>query len=475
MTHSILPIAPEVEVIEKAFAALQVRAQQQRALSAKERIARLDRLYAEVWKRRDDLKSAMWNDFRKPPEEVDLTEIFVIKSEIKAVKRGLRNWMRPKRVPGGLALVGSASWVRPEAKGVALIISPWNYPMQLVFRPLVAAIAAGCTAMIKPSELTGETAQVVAEIVSEAFDPSEVAVVQGGVETSTHLLSLPFNHMYFTGSPAVGKIVMKAASQHPCSVTLELGGKSPVIVDDMKSLKDAAQKIAWAKLSNAGQICVAPDYVFVPAHREREFVEAVKQAMVEMYPGEASENKDFQRIVAPHHAERIAKLVDDAVARGATYALSGTPDTDACLVPPTVLTNIPPDAAILEEEIFGPVLPIVTYTSFEEVEEFINARPTPLALYIFSKRKRFVDRVLSEIQSGGACINNCVIHVSSNHLPFGGLGNSGIGSGHGKYGFDEFTHMRGVYEQRFDGAGSLLMPPYTGWKTKLIDRLLRWL
>ena len=475
MTHSILPIAPEVEVIEKAFAALQARAPHQRSLTAKERTARLDRLYAEVWKRRDDLKRAMWNDFRKPPEEVDLTEIFVIKSEIKAVKRGLRNWMRPQRVPGGLALVGSASWVRPEAKGVALIISPWNYPMQLVFRPLVAAIAAGCTAMIKPSELTGETAQVVAEIVSEAFDPSEVAVVQGGVETSTHLLSLPFNHMYFTGSPAVGKIVMKAASQHPCSVTLELGGKSPVIVDDMKSLKDAAQKIAWAKLSNAGQICVAPDYVFVPAHREREFVDSIKQAMVDMYPGEAAENKDFQRIVAPHHAKRIAQLVDDAIARGAKHVLAGTPDTDACFMPPTVLTNIHPDATILEEEIFGPVLPIVTYTSFEEVEQFVNARPTPLALYIFSKRKRFVDRVLSEIQSGGACINNCVIHVSSNHLPFGGLGNSGIGSGHGKYGFAEFTHMRGVYEQRFDGAGALLMPPYTAWKTKLIDRLLRWL
>lgn len=475
MTHSVLPIAPELEVIEKAFSALKSRSPQQRALTARERIARLDALYAEIWKRRADLKQAMWNDFRKPPEEVDLTEIFVIKSEIKAVKRGLRNWMRPKRVPGGLALVGSASWVRPEAKGVALIISPWNYPMQLVFRPLVAAIAAGCTALIKPSELTGETAQVVAEIVSAAFDENEVAVVQGGVETSTHLLNLPFNHIYFTGSPAVGKIVMKAAAQHPCSVTLELGGKSPVIVDDMKSLKDAAQKIAWAKLSNAGQICVAPDYVFVPAHRKEDFVRAVKQAMLDMYPGDIEGNKDFQRIVAPHHAERISKLVDDAIARGAKQELGGPSAAGKCLVPPTILTGIDPDAAVLEEEIFGPVLPIVTYESFEEVERFVNARPTPLALYIFSKRKRFVDRVLSQIQSGGACINNCVIHVSSNHLPFGGLGNSGIGSGHGKYGFDEFTHMRGVYEQRFDGAGALLMPPYTAWKTKLIDRLLRWL
>ena len=359
MTHSVLPIAPEVEVIEKTFAALKSRVPQQRVLTAKERIARLDALYNEVWRRRDDLKKAMWNDFRKPPEEVDLTEIFVVKSEIKAVKRGLRKWMRPKRVSNGLAHFGSASWVRPEAKGVALIISPWNYPMQLVFRPLIAAIAAGCTAMVKPSELTGETAQLVAEIVSAAFNPDEVAVVQGGVETATHLLNLPFNHIYFTGSPAVGKIVMKAASQHPCSVTLELGGKSPVIVDDLKSMRDVAKKVAWAKLSNAGQICVAPDYVLVPAHREADFVAAVKEAMVEMYPGEASANKDYQRIVATHHAERISKLVDDAIARGAKCVMGGEVDAQGCYVAPTVLTDIDPNAEILEEEIFGPVLPII--------------------------------------------------------------------------------------------------------------------
>ena len=475
MTHSVLPIAPEAEVIEKTFAQLKARAPHQRALTAKQRIARLDALYDEVWKRRDDLKRAMWNDFRKPSEEVDLTEIFVVKSEIKAVKRSLRKWMRPKRLPSGLAHVGSASWVCPEAKGVALIISPWNYPMQLVFRPLIAALAAGCTAMIKPSELTGETAQLVAEIVSVAFNPDEVAVVQGGVETATHMLNLPFNHIYFTGSPAVGKIVMEAAAQHPCSVTLELGGKSPVIIDDMKSMRDVAKKVAWAKLSNAGQICVAPDYVFVPANREADFVTAIKQEMVDMYPGEASANKDYQRIVAPHHAERISKLVDDATARGAKCVMGGDVDLDSCFVPPTVLTNIDPNAEILEDEIFGPVLPIIPYASLDEAIRFVNDRPTPLALYVFSKRKRFVDSVLSQIQSGGVSINNCVIHVSSNHLPFGGLGNSGIGSGHGKYGYMEFTHFRGVYEQWFDGAGALLMPPYTPWKTKLIDRLLRWL
>jgi len=300
-------------------------------------------------------------------------------------------------------------------------------------------------------------------------------LVQGGPETATHLLNLPFNHIYFTGSPGVGKIVMRAAAQHPCSVTLELGGKSPVIVDDMKSLKSTAKKIAWAKLSNAGQICVAPDYVFVPAHREAEFVEELKLAMLELYPGDTIENKDYQRIAAPHHAERIHRLVEDAVARGAEVVQGGQADVEGCFVAPTIVRNVESGADILEEEIFGPVLPIVTYTSLDEVVNFVNARPTPLALYIYSNRKSFVSESLNRMQSGGASINNCVIHVSSNHLPFGGLGNSGIGSGHGEHGFKEFTHFRGVYEQRFDGAGALLMPPYTAWKTKLVDRLLRWL
>ena len=475
MTHRVLPQSPAKEIIEQSFLALRQRAPRQRQLTARERIQRLDALYDEVWRRRDDLKAAMWADFRKPPEEVDLTEIFVIKSEIKEVKKRLKSWMKPRRVPGGLALLGSVSWVKPEAKGVALIIAPWNYPMQLMFRPLVAAVAAGCTVMLKPSEVTAHTAQVIDEIVSVVFDENEVTLIQGGAETATELLEMPFNHIYFTGSPAVGKIVMKAAAQHPCSVTLELGGKSPVIVDDLKSLKSAAQKIVWAKLSNAGQICVAPDYVFVPAHREQDLIDALKTAMLELYPGNVAENKDYQRIAAPRHADRINQLVEDALRRGAKLVHGGQTDVEGCLVEPTILAELADNSEVMQDEIFGPVLPIVPYTHFDEVVEAVNARPTPLALYIYSKRKAFVNEALERMQSGGASINNCVIHVSSNHLPFGGLGNSGIGSGHGEHGFKEFTHFRGVYEQRFDGAGAWLMPPYTPWKTKLIDRLLRWL
>lgn len=475
MSEAILPLSPSVDLMNDAFDALRHRSKEQRLLGANERIKRLDALYAEVWRRRDDLKTAMWEDFRKPGEEVDLTEIFVVKSEVKAVKKALRKWMKPRRVSGGLAHVGSASWIRYEAKGVALIIAPWNYPMQLVFRPLIAAIAAGCTAMLKPSELTGKTAMLVAEIVAAVFPANEVSVVQGGVAAASHLLSLPFNHIYFTGSPEVGKIVMRAAAEHPCSVTLELGGKSPVIVDESAPLKATAKKIAWAKLSNAGQICVAPDYIFVPRAMETEFAEAVKNAMTELYPGIVADNPDYQRIVKDVHAERLLELIDDAVSKGATVAHGGQSDAEACLVHPTILSDLSPDSKIMEEEVFGPVLPIIPYDDVEEAVKAINSRPIPLALYIYSKRSRFVSHLLNSIQSGGASINNSVIHVSSNHLPFGGQGNSGIGSGHGEYGFREFTHMRGVYEQRVDGAASLLMPPYTAWKTKLIDRLLRWL
>ena len=475
MPQPILPFEPSIVQMNDAFDSLKARTPAQRRSSAKERIRRLDALYAEIWSRRDDLKEAMWDDFKKPAEEVDLTEIFVVKSEIKAVKKRLRRWMKPERVPGGLAMLGSASWVRFEAKGVALIIAPWNYPMQLVFRPMVAAIAAGCTILLKPSELTGATAKVVAEIVAAVFPENEAVVVRGGVETVTHLLSLPFNHIYFTGSPTVGKIVMRAAAQHPCSVTLELGGKAPVILDESTPLKETAKKIAWAKLANAGQICVAPDYVLVPRRLESAFILAVREAMDILYPGTIEDNPDYQRIVQDQHAKRLLALVDDAVERGATLAHGGGGDVSENLVCPAILSDLPADARIMEEEVFGPILPVIPYDDVEEVVSFVNARPTPLALYIYSKRNRFINDVLDRIQSGGVSINNSVIHVASNHLPFGGLGNSGIGSGQGKHGFNEFTHMRGVYEQRMQGAGSFLMPPYTPWKTKVIDRLLRWL
>jgi aldehyde dehydrogenase (NAD+) len=475
MSQEMTDFHSSVSLNHQLFERLNARASLQRKLSVKERIKRLDALYEEIWRRRDDLKQAMWADFQKPPQEVDLTEIFVLKQEIKAIKKGLKRWMRPQRVPGRLSLIGSSSWIRPEAKGVALIIAPWNYPMQLLFRPLVSALAAGCTVMLKPSEYTVNTAQVVAEIVAEVFDACEVSLVQGGVDTATELLTLPFNHMFFTGSPEVGKVVMSAAAKIPCSVTLELGGKSPVIIDKSADIKATAKRIAWAKLSNAGQICVAPDYILVHESKRDELVEALKQAMDTLYPNAASKSRDYQRIVHPRHAERIQALIVDAKERGAKVVKGGQVDVQACEVAPTLLVDVPGDSHVLQEEIFGPILPILTWNEPDEAIAFILARPTPLALYLYGSRRRLTARFVDEIPSGGVSINNSVIHVSSTDLPFGGLGSSGIGSSNGEFGFREFTHFRGMYAQRWSGLGPLLMPPYTSKKTRLVDFALRWL
>ena len=457
------------------FQRLRAQVPQQRLTTARERIALLDALYSEVWRRREDLHAAMYADFRKPAEEVDLTEIFVLKSEIAYVKRRLKGWMRSKRVGGGLAMVGSAAWVKPESKGVVLIMAPWNYPMQLLFRPLVSALAAGCTAMLKPSEMTPKTAQVLQEIVEAAFDPSVVQLVQGGADVAQALLALPFNHVYFTGSPAVGRLVMAAAAQHPCSVTLELGGKSPAIVDASADLQVVARRLAWGKCVNAGQICVSPDYALVSADRRDAFVQALRDAMIAQYGPDPATAPDYQRIVNPRHAARIAGLIQDAVDRGARIAHGGATDADQAFIAPTILVDVPRDAAILTEEIFGPVLPVLTYTSEEEIVAEVESRPTPLSLYLYSNNRKRIRRLLNRLQSGGAAINQSVVHVGHRALPFGGHGNSGIGAGHGHFGFIEFTHQRGVYQQILPSAAEALAPPYTPFKRKLINAVLRWL
>lgn len=476
MTMTVPTAADSCSVAEltAAFDRLQARRTAQRALSAKARIRRLESLYREVLKRRSDIQAAMHADFQKPPEEVDLTEIYVLKSELKAIRRGLRGWMREKKVPGGLAMVGSASWIRPEAKGVALIIAPWNYPLQLLFRPLMSAVAAGCPALLKPSELTPHVSAICAEIVQAVFPPEEVFCVQGGVQIAQHLLGLPFDHIYFTGSPAVGKKVMAAAAAHPCSVTLELGGKSPVIVDETADAAVAARRLVWAKLLNAGQICVAPDYVFVHAAQRDAFLSALQSAIPREYGADPSASPDYQRIVNQRHTERIGGLIDDALAGGARALVGGEVRPDQCYVAPTVLLDVAPSAQILEEEIFGPVLPVLVYDDIETVMQAIESRPTPLALYIYSKSRRNISAISARLQSGGVSINNSVVHVSSTSLPFGGLGNSGVGVGHGEFGFREFTHFRGMYQQLIPGAAELLTPPYRDFKRRIIAFVLRW-
>ena len=463
-----------MEQVHAVYERLRAGAERLRATSARERIQRLDALYAELLRRREDLQAAVYADFRKPAVEFDITELYVIKAEIRTVKRRLAEWMRERPVAGSLATFGARTWVRPEPKGATLILAPWNYPVQLALRPLVSAIAAGCSAAIKPSELTPRTAQVLTEIIEAACAPDEVVCLPGGVEVAQALLAQPWNHIYFTGSPAVGKLVMAAAARIPCSVTLELGGKSPVFVLPDARISEVAETLAWAKTANAGQICVAPDYVLVHSSQRDALVDAVAAAIARLYP-DGTQSPDYQNIVAPHHATRLRSAIDEAVAGGARLAYTAPGgETGPCSVAPTVLTDLPPGCSLLEEEIFGPVLPVVTYTDLDEAVAFVRARPIPLALYIFGRSRRSIRSILSRVPSGNASINAAVVHVSSTSLPFGGLGPSGIGSGHGRYGFDEFTHSRGMYQQVLPGAAGLLRPPYTPARRKLADFLLRW-
>jgi len=352
--------------------------------TARERKEKLKRLQKTILSRKQEIRDALYADFRKHPSEVDLTEIFPVTSEIKHTARHLSKWMRPRRVKTPLALFGTSSYIHYEPKGLALIIAPWNFPINLTFGPLVSAIAAGNCVMIKPSEHTPHASAVTKSIIEEVFDESEVAVIEGGIEASTSLLALPFNHIFFTGAPAIGKIVMEAASKHLASVTLELGGKSPTIVDETASVDAAARRIAWAKFTNNGQICIAPDYLFVHESKKDEFLQKFKENIEASYGLDARRSESYARIVNHRHYQRLSAYIEDAKQKGATVAYGGGTEGSEDYIEPTVLTDVDPSSAVMTEEIFGPVLPVYTYKSLDEPIAVINAKEKPLALYIYS-------------------------------------------------------------------------------------------
>ncbi|NBC08849.1 MAG: aldehyde dehydrogenase family protein [Bacteroidetes bacterium] len=443
--------------------------------TAAERIAKLKQLREAILQRREAIQEAMYADFKKPAAEVDLTEIYAITTEIKHTSRHLRRWMARHKVGTPLPFLGSRSWVHYEPKGVCLIISPWNFPMQLALGPLVSAIAAGNTAIVKPSEHTPHTSAVVREIVEAVFLPEEVSVVEGAVETATALLELPFNHIFFTGAPAIGKIVMKAAAKNLASVTLELGGKSPTIVDETADLKTAVRRIAWGKFLNSGQICIAPDYLFVHESRKEEFVQLMAGQLRALYGEDVAASDAYNRMVNNRHFERVQAYLEDATAKGATVEIGGKLEATEDYIEPTVVSNVPDDAQLMQEEIFGPVLPIRTFRDVQETIDFINAKEKPLALYIYSKRKRNIQRIIQDTRAGGTCINNNDIHFMQPNLPFGGSNNSGIGKSHGWYGFEAFSNARAIYQQHLPGSLEILMPPYTKLKQRIIDFTIKWL
>lgn len=454
----------------------QVNQQQGAASSARERIAKLKRLKEAVLHFRSDLEQALWADFRKPAVEVSLTEIYPVLSEIRFSIRNLKRWMSPQAVPTPVSLLGARSYIQYQPKGVVLIISPWNFPANLALVPLVSAIAAGNSAIIKPSEHTPHTSAVLTKIVSRAFDAQDAAVVEGGVETAQTLLELPFNHIFFTGAPAIGKLVMAAAAKHLASVTLELGGKSPTIIDETADLGSAAARIAMVKFANCGQICIAPDYVFVHESRLDAFLVELEKAQQKYYGRDALQSDDYARVVNPRHFQRLKGYLDDAIGRGAKVAFGGQTAAGENFIAPTAMTGVPLDAQLMTEEIFGPLLPVYPYRDLQEPLQLINAREKPLALYIYSKSRRNIEAILAQTRAGGTCINHSGVHYYNPHLPFGGDNNSGIGKSHGWFGFEAFSNARAILKQVLPWSAADLIPaPYTRWRKVIADVMVRWL
>lgn len=447
-----------------------------RTRTVRARRRQLIRLREAVLDHRETIRAALWADFRKPALEVDLTEIAPVVTEAGYVARHLAAWMRPKRVGTAPTHIGTRAEIRYEPKGVVLILSPWNYPFTLTLAPLVTAVAAGNCVMIKPSELAPNSARVIRRIVEEVFEPEEVAVFEGDHTVAETLLTLPFDHIFFTGSPRVGRLVMEAAARHLASVTLELGGKSPAVVDETADVAQAAAKIAWGKFTNAGQTCIAPDYILVHRQLHDALVEALREQLETFYGPDAeawAQSESYARIVNDHHFARLRLLYEDALAKGAREAIGGPWRAAERFIPPTVLTHVPDEAAIMQEEIFGPLLPIQIFDDLDEALQAINRRPKPLALYVFAQEARRVEYVLTHTSAGGGCVNDTLLHFNHPDLPFGGIGLSGLGKAYRYHGFLAFSNARPVVYRRFEvPLLRQLYPPYSERARRLIDRLL---
>ncbi|MES2732072.1 MAG: aldehyde dehydrogenase family protein [Bacteroidota bacterium] len=423
-----------------------------------------------------DIHEALYQDFKKSAVEVDATEIYSTKKEIEFALKHLDSWMKPKKVATPLALLGTRSQVMYEPKGVSLIIAPWNYPFYLVVSPLVSAIAAGCTAMVKPSEMTPNTAHLLHRMLSELFPENEVAVFEGNSQVAETLLKLPFNHIFFTGSQAIGKVVMKAAAEHLTSVTLELGGKSPAIIDETANLKDAAEKLVWGKWLNAGQTCVAPDYLLVQHSVQQALLTAIKQTIQKYHGSDVATSPAYARIVNSHHHQRLLHLIKSAVMKGAKVVTGGQSSEEQLYLAPTILTEVTDEMEVMQQEIFGPILPMMPFGKLEEAIQYVNKRAKPLAIYFFSQQQEHAKQVLESTSSGGFCINDCVIHLANPHLPFGGTNTSGLGSSHGHYGFLAFSHEKAVMRQRVGfTSAKVLYPPYTDRVKKMMELTMKWL
>lgn len=430
------------------------------------RIKQLQKLSVWMDENEQAVLEALQSDLGKCAYEAYLTELAMVKQELRDAMRHLKGWMKPRRARTAVGQLPGTCRVYSEPYGVTLIMSPWNYPFQLTVAPLIGAVSAGNCAVIKPSAYSAATSALLKRMTGELFEPEYIACVEGGRQENAALLHQRFDYIFFTGSPGVGRLVMEKASAHLTPVSLELGGKSPVIVDETADIALAARRIAWGKWLNAGQTCVAPDYVLVHQRCDEALVEALIQQIRAMYTSAPLANPDYPQIINQRHFERLAGLMQSGV-----IAHGGQLDPASRRIAPTLLTDVDWDSTVMQEEIFGPLLPILPYRRLEEALDRIRQRPKPLALYLFTRSKAVEARVLREVSFGGGCVNDTVLHLATSHMPFGGVGESGMGGYHGRYSFETFSHFKSILKRWAKPDVSLRYAPYDG-KMKLLKKLM---
>ena len=431
------------------------------------RRAQLDGLRKLLENHSEELLAALAADLGKPSGEAWITDIGFTIGEVKLLQKNLNKWTKPERVKTPIVAMPGSSHRIAEPLGVVAIISPWNYPVQLLLAPAAGAIAAGNAVVLKPSEIAPHTSTVITELVRRYMDPDAVQIIEGGVAETTELLAQRFDHIFYTGNGRIGRVVMEAAAKHLTPVTLELGGKSPTIVDSSANLRVAARRIAWGKWVNAGQTCIAPDYLLVEKSISEKLVEELRKTIADFYGSDPKISPDYARIVNGHHFNRLASLLPSG-----TPAIGGQSDVATRYIAPTVLTGVSPDAPVMQDEIFGPILPVIEVNNVAEAIAFVNARPHPLALYVFSEDDRAIEAVIERTAAGGMTINGTILHISNPDLPFGGIGESGIGAYHGKSSIDLFQHRKPVLRKGTRLDPSIAYPPYTEKKMKLIRKAI---
>jgi aldehyde dehydrogenase (NAD+) len=431
------------------------------------RIDALRKLKKAIIEHEKEINEALWKDLHKSPFEVYMSEVGFILEEIGYHIKHLKKWMKPKRVSSGITMFPASTYDYFEPLGTILIIAPWNYPFQLTLAPLIGAISAGNTAIIKPSEYSSHTSEIMEKLLTKTFPEEYIKVINGDAKTSQALLKLNFDHIFFTGSPRVGKIVYKAAAENMTPVTLELGGKSPCIVDETAKLSLAAKRIMWGKLLNAGQTCIAPDYLLVHQSVKDKLLPLLKQTIENFFGSDPSSNQEYPHIISEANIERLASLIKDAeIYYGGQY------DRKTKYFQPTILDKVSFDDPVMQQEIFGPILPVISYNRLEEVLDIIASKPKPLALYLFSEKNQTQKMVLQRVSAGGATINDTLMHIANNHVAFGGVGNSGIGGYHGYYSFKTFSNNKPYVKRGTWMDVPIRYAPF-GKKLAILKRLMK--